>query len=147
MNAVKQGVIISFFAALFLLQSIPQLLPMHGLAMTLAMPQNVSQSLNSDHTQMSSSPSVIVAMANDTENLVTMMMSTSHSTMSENCDDHCQNMAQDCAEIMCTNLVYDDSVKSPMIAAPMRSVNFYSLTDYISLTSTSLYRPPIERLS
>ncbi len=143
MNAVKQGVIISFFAALFLLQSISQLLPMHGLTMT----QTMSQTLELDNVQISSASLFIATKVNDTDGVMVNMTSSSHSMMSENCDDHCQSMAQDCAEIMCTNLVYDESIKSPLITAPMQSVNFYSLADYMGLTSTSLYRPPITHLS
>jgi len=148
MNAVKQGVIISFFAALFLLQSISQLLPMHGLTMTPAMSQ--SQPLELDNVQISSASLFIATKVNDTQGVTTRshsMASSSHSMMSENCDDHCQSMTQDCAEIMCSSLVYDERIKSPLITAPMQSVNFYSLADYMGLTSTSLYRPPIASLS
>jgi len=143
MNAVKQGVIISFFAALFLLQSISQLLPMHDLTMT----QTMSQTFELDSVQISSPSLLFATKVNDTQGVMVNMTSSSHSMMSENCDNHCQSMAKDCAEIMCTSLVYDESIKSPLITAPMQSVNFYSLADYIGLTFTSLYRPPIAHLS
>lgn len=147
MNAVKQGVIISFFTALFLLQSISQVLPMHGLSMTF-MPQNLSQPAKLDHTRMAPQPLLIATVVNDTYAVEMInMTSSSHSMMSENCDDHCQTMAQDCAEIMCTNLAYDGSVKSSLITVATQSVNFYSLADYVGLTSTSLFRPPIAHLS
>lgn len=133
MNAVKQGVIISIFAALFLLQSATQLLPMHGF----------SSAENSQSRVLSAVP---LSVDENTASMSSHHPDT-HSMMSENCESHCQTLSQDCAELMCSNVVFDEFDKPALTFAPMQSVNFYSLSDYIGFSSQSLYRPPISSLS
>lgn len=154
MNAVKQGVIISFFAVLFLLQSVAQLLPMHGSdtqqAVTHTLVQTVELEMNSSATKMLSShleASDNKTNANLDAGIMLDMTTFAHGEMSDNCEVHCQGMTQDCAEIMCSSLVYDETIGSPWFTAPMQSVNFYALAGDINITSSSLYRPPIAHLS
>ena len=134
MNAVKQGVIISIFTALFLLQSVSQLLPMHGFEPA----QSTLSSFILEPAQdlLYADASLSVSHHTDT-----------HSMMSESCESHCQTMSQDCAEIMCSTVLYDVIDKQALVSAPMQSVNFYALIDYIGFSVHSLYRPPISQLS
>jgi len=75
------------------------------------------------------------------------MSSSSHSDMTGNCEIHCQIMGQDCAEIMCASLVYDALIKPSLLASPMQSVNYFSLSEHFCFRANSLYRPPINPLS
>jgi hypothetical protein len=143
MYSVKQGIIFSIFAALFLLQSIYQLLPMHESANSHSISHVSFQSVpdsNLGETQIVSSGPM---HAHNTMS----MSASSHSDMSENCETHCQIMGQDCAEIMCASLVYDALIKPSLLAPSMQSVNFYSLSEHFSFRANSLYRPPINTLS
>lgn len=144
MSSVKQGIILSIFAALFLLQSISQLLPMHGVD-TFQTPSTLAfqfaHSSSSDVVQFNSASPML-----EHKNMASMSAS-SHSDMTGNCEIHCQIMGQDCAEIMCASLVYDALIKPSLHASSMQSVNFYSHSEHFSFRANSLYRPPISILS
>lgn len=148
MNAMKQGVIIGIFAALFLLQSVSQLLPMHDSVLTESAFQSdlseMSLNLNAGMTHDMTSNQT---EAYQSHSEMPEMSFSSHTDMPENCEIHCQSMAQDCAEIMCASLVYDAMVKSSFDTILTQSVNFYSLFDYLGFSASSLYRPPITTLS
>ncbi|MGB0943711.1 MAG: hypothetical protein ACPGUE_14970 [Marinomonas sp.] len=144
MNSVKQGIIFSIFAAIFLLQSISQILPMHESSTShsispLAVQFMEISELNDVHLDyVSPIPE---------HNNVMSMSASSHSDMTENCEIHCQIMGQDCAEIMCATLAYDALIKPSLLVPSMQSVNFYSLSEHFSFRANSLYRPPITTLS
>ena len=144
MNSVKQGIIFSIFAALFLLQSISELLPMHEDSNSQVMSSLTFQSLHrtsSDEIQFNSASPML-----EHNNMASMSVSP-HSDMTGNCEIHCQIMGQDCAEIMCASLVFDALIKPSLQASAMQSVNFYSHSEHFSFRANSLYRPPINTLS
>jgi len=144
MNSVKQGIVFSIFAALFLLQSISQLLPMHESSTSHSMSTFAAQSMQASGLNGVQLASVSPMLEHNT---MTSMSASSHSDMSENCEIHCQIMGQDCAEIMCATLAYDALIKPSLLVPSMQSVNFYSLSEHFSFRANSLYRPPINTLS
>lgn len=147
MNAVKQGFIVSFFAALFLLQSVSQLLPMHS--MSESHPQVVSSVLaTAKHADFNDQVSEIPAEHSiPNQALMTDREHTTPTMMTQGCELHCQTMAQNCAEIMCATLVFAESGNKPVLTLPMQSVNVYSPVHYRGYNISSLYRPPISSLS
>ena len=147
MNAVKQGIIVSFFAALFLLQSVSQLLPMHS--MSESHPQVVTPVLATDkHADFNGLISETPAdLSIPHQTLMTDMEHTMSSMMTQGCELHCQTMAQNCAEIMCATLAFAESGNKSVLTLPMQSVNVYSPVHYRGFNTSSLYRPPISSLS